>query len=93
MTNEKVKRMLDACYQTKRIRELLPPLPQGVMPSYIQYMDTIQKLEKQGIKVKISNISDAMNLPRPGVTRTVKEMERRAIFISLHPRRMDVSHI
>ena len=67
--------MLDACYQAKRIRELLPPLPQGVMPSYIQYMDTIQKLEKQGIKVKISDISDAMNLPRPGVTRTVKEME------------------
>ena len=33
MTNEKVKRMLDACYQAKRIRELLPPLPQGVMPS------------------------------------------------------------
>ena len=59
----------------KTIRELLPPLPQGVMPSYIQYMDTIQKLEKQGIKVKISDISDAMNLPRPGVTRTVKEME------------------
>ena len=75
MTNEKVKRMLDACYQAKRIRELLPPLPQGVMPSYIQYMDTIQKLEKQGIQVKISDISDAMNLPRPGVTRTVKEME------------------
>ena len=75
MTNEKVKRMLDACYQAKRIRELLPPLPQGVMPSYIQYMDTIQKLEKQGVQVKISDISDAMELPRPGVTRTVKEME------------------
>ena len=72
MTNEKVKRMFDACYQAKRIRELLPPLPQGVMPSYIQYMDTIQKLEKQGVQVKISDISDAMNLPRPGVTRTVK---------------------
>ena len=40
----------DACYQAKRIRELLPPLPQGVMPSYIQYMDTIQKLEKQGVQ-------------------------------------------
>ena len=75
VSTEKVKRMLDACYLAKRIRELLPPLPQGVMPSYIQYMDTIQKLEKQGIKVKISDISDAMNLPRPGVTRTVKEME------------------
>ena len=38
MTTEKIKRMLDACYQAKRIRELLPPLPQGVTPSYIQHM-------------------------------------------------------
>ena len=77
MTNEKVKRMLDACYQAKRIREMLPPLPQGVMPSYIQYLDAIQKLEKKDIHVKVSDISDIMNLPRPGVTRTVKEMEKK----------------
>ena len=75
MTTEKIKRMLDACYQAKRIRELLPPLPQGVTPSYIQYLDNIHALEKQGIQVKISDISDVMNLPRPGVTRTVKERE------------------
>ena len=75
MTTEKIKRMLDACYQAKRIRELLPPLPQGVTPSYIQYLDNIHALEKQGIQIKISDISDVMNLPRPGVTRTVKEME------------------
>ncbi len=36
MTNEKIKRMFDAFYQAKRIRDMLPPLPQGVMPSYIQ---------------------------------------------------------
>lgn len=47
MTNKKIKEMLDACYQAKRIREMLPPLPQGVMPSYIQYLDAIQKLEKK----------------------------------------------
>ena len=35
MTTEKIKRMLDACYQAKRIRELLPALPSGVAPSYI----------------------------------------------------------
>ena len=64
MTTEKIKRMLDACYQAKRIRELLPPLPQGVTPSYIQYLDNIHALEKQGIQVKISDISDVMNLPR-----------------------------
>ena len=77
MTNEKVKRMFDACYQAKRIREMLPPLPQGIMPSYIQYMDLIQSMERQGIPVKISDISEQMNLPRPGVTRTVKEMEKK----------------
>ena len=75
MTNEKIKRMFDACYQAKRIREMLPSLPPGVMPSYIQYLDVIRKLEGHGTGVKVSDISDALNLPRPGVTRTVKEME------------------
>ena len=66
MTNEMIKRMLDACYQAKRIREMLPPLPNGVMPSYIQYLDVIQSLERKGIQVKVSDLSDAMELPRPG---------------------------
>lgn len=52
MTNEKIKRMFDACYQAKRIREMLPPLPPGVMPSYIQYLDVIRKLEGQGHRGK-----------------------------------------
>ena len=75
MTIEKLKAMLDACYQAKRIRELLPPLPKGVASSYIQYLDAIEKLERQGEPVRISDLSDALHLPRPGVTRTVKEME------------------
>ena len=75
MTIELIKRMLDACYQAKRIRDLLPPLPEGVTSSYIQYLDVIQTLNKQGIQAKVSDISDILSLPRPGVTRTVKEME------------------
>ena len=77
MTSEKIKRMLDACYQAKRIRDMLPPLPEGVMPSYIKYLETIQILEKRGVQVKVSDISDALDLPRPGVTRTIKEMEKK----------------
>ena len=69
--------MFDACYQAKRTREMLPPLPEGVRSSFIQYLDTIQSLEGQGVQVKVSDISDAMELPRPGVTRTVKEMEEK----------------
>ena len=63
-----IKALLDACYQAKRIRDLLPALPQGVTPSYIHYLDTIESLEEQGTRVKVSDISDALNLPRPGVT-------------------------
>ena len=75
MKPDKIKRMLDACYLAKRIRELLPELPQGVTPAYIQYMDVIHKLQSKCMQVKISDISDYLGLPRPGVTRTVKEME------------------
>ena len=52
MTSEIIKRMFDACYQAKRTREMLPPLPEGVRSSFIQYLDTIQSLEGQGVQVK-----------------------------------------
>lgn len=77
MNEEKIKRMLDACYLAKRTRELLPKLPEGVTPAYIQYMDVIHKLRQDNEHVKVSDISDVLNLPRPGVTRTVKEMEKK----------------
>lgn len=79
MTNEKIKRMLDACYQAKRIREMLPPLPEGIVSSHIRYMDMIQKLQKQKDHVKVSDLSDVLNIPRPGVTRTIKEMEKKGL--------------
>lgn len=75
MTPDKIKEMLDACYQAKRIRDMLPKLPEGVLPSYIQFLDTIHKLEAKGIEVKVSDISDTLGLPRPGVTKTVKDMQ------------------
>lgn len=75
MNIQTTKKLFDACYQAKRIRDLLPELPKGVTSSYIHYLDTIEILEQQGIRVKVSDISDVLNIPRPGVTRTVKEME------------------
>lgn len=32
MTSEKVKEMLDSCYMAKRILDMLPKLPEGVLP-------------------------------------------------------------
>lgn len=83
MTTELIKRLMDACYEGKRARDLLPPLPAGVLPSYIQYLDAIQRLEQEGIRVKVSDISNKLNLPRPGVTRTLKEMETKGYLKKL----------
>ena len=60
MNVEQIKKMMDACYLAKRVREMLPKLPQGVAPSYIQYLDVIQKLERQKGEVKVSSNSEVL---------------------------------
>ena len=70
-----IKAVLDACYQAQRIRAMLPTLPDGVTPSYNHIFDLIETMEQKGMRVKVSDISDRLGIPRPGVTRTVKEME------------------
>ena len=105
MDIQTIKAMFDACYQAKRIRDLLPALPKGVTPSYIHFLDIIETLERQGTEVKVSDISDALNIPRPGVTRTVKEMESkgylckrgsqrdgRITYITITPAGKELSH-
>ena len=76
MTKDKIKEVMYACYQAKRIRDMLPALPGGVTSSHIHYLDTLSKLEKTEGKVKVSDISENLGLPRPSVTKTVKDMEK-----------------
>ena len=77
MKSEKVKEMLDSCYMAKRILDMLPKLPEGVLPSYVRYLETIIELEEKNQKVKVSDVSEVLNLPRPGVTCTIHAMEEK----------------
>ena len=77
MKSEKVKEMLDSCYMAKRILDMLPKLPEGVLPSYVRYLETIIELEEKNQKVKVSDVSEVLNLPRPGVTSTIHAMEEK----------------
>ncbi len=77
MKSEKVKKMLDSCYMAKRILDMLPKLPEGVLPSYVRYLETIIELEEKNQKVKVSDVSEVLNLPRSGVTRTIHAMEEK----------------
>lgn len=75
MTSDKIKRVMDACYMAKRVRDMLPALPGGVTSSHIHYLDKIQQLQSMKDKVRVSDISDMLGLPRPSVTKTIKDME------------------
>lgn len=68
------KKMMDAFYEAKRIRDQMPALPEGIHPSYINTLDALLELSKKGDFVRVSDVADYQHLPRPGVTRTVKEM-------------------
>lgn len=76
MTRDKVKKVMDACYLAKRVRDLLPTLPNGVTSSHVHYLDTIRKLELKTGSVRVSDISEELGLPKPGVTKTIKDMEK-----------------
>lgn len=75
MTSDKIKKVMDACYMAKRVRDMLPALPGGVTSSHIHYLDKIQQLQSMKDKVRVSDISDMLGLPRPSVTKTIKDME------------------
>ena len=76
MTGDKIKEVMDACYLAKRVRDMLPKLPNGVTSSHIHYLDTIRALECRKNSVRVSDISDELGLPRPSVTKTIKDMEK-----------------
>lgn len=75
MTTENAKRMFDAFYMGKRLFDQQPALPTGVTSSFIHVLDVVVSRTQQGEDVRISDISETLNLTRPGITRTVKQME------------------
>lgn len=79
MDSEHAKKMMDAFYKGKRIREQLPALPDGVVPSYINMVDSIIELSHNGAPVRVSDVAKSRGLPVPGVTRTLNEMEQKGL--------------
>lgn len=76
MDIQTTKEMIDAFHEAKRVWDRLPALPEGIVSSHIITLDAVISLEKEGKDVCVSDISERMGLPRPGVTRTLNQMEK-----------------
>lgn len=75
MTKEKIKQVMDACYQAKRVRDMMPKLPNGVTPTHIHYLDVITRFERSETDVKVSDISDEAGAPQERAYKTIKDMD------------------
>ena len=92
MTIETIKRLLDACYQGKRIRICFRRCRRS-HHSYIQYLMSSSRWNQNGIHVKISDISGALNLLAPGVTRPSRRWGRGEFICKRKPRWTKDDHL
>ena len=74
MQEESVSKLLGACYEAKRIVELMPKLPQGMKPSHIHVIDIINQLQQRNGSVRVSDIGVALHVTNPSITRLVNEL-------------------
>lgn len=74
MKVESASELLGACYEAKRIVELMPKLPKSMKPSHIHVIDTISQLQHANGLVRISDIGSALHVTNPSITRLVNEL-------------------
>ncbi len=94
MKQSSAKKMFDSMYLGKRIWEQQPQLPDGLTAGSIHILDRLDQLSHSQESVCVSDISAAMDLPRPGITKAVRELTE-AGYIEKHADEKDgrVVHI
>lgn len=76
MDLQMVKNFMDACQEAKRITELLPKLPKGMSPRHIHVIDAVWQLKQSGQAIKVSDVSEFLNVTRPSITKLISELEK-----------------
>ena len=81
MTQEKLKQVLDACFDAKRLIEKLPDLPDGMKPRQVHVLDAVNEIQKKQGFCRVSDISSYMNTTLPSITKLVQELEERNLLV------------
>lgn len=75
MNQELLRHLLDACFYGKQITELMPPLPPKMKPRHIHVINAIHVLQEKQEYVRISDVSHALRVTTPSVTKLINELE------------------
>lgn len=75
-----IKDFMDSCHSAKKIVELMPSLPDGIKPRHIHVIDALYELSRTRDFVKVSDISEALNVTRPSITKLVMELEEKDVL-------------
>lgn len=84
MDRYKVKNLIDSFFVAKRITEIMPELPKGLKPRHIHVINSIAEIRKIKDKVCVSDISSALKVTTPSVTKLINELYERNIVKKEH---------
>jgi len=77
MKVESVKLILDACAQATMLESFLPALPVGITPRCVRVIEQIALRSQQDVVVRVSDISEMLDVTRPGITAVLRDLEWR----------------
>jgi len=66
--------VLEALSLGKRALEFMPELPKGMKPSHIRVLNVIYKKNNQNGSVRITDVSNAMQITKPSITKLINEL-------------------
>lgn len=72
MDATQVRQCISAFLKTRHITDMMPPLPEGMVPRQIYVIEAIERLSPH---VRVSDVSDLLGVTRPGMTKVIGELE------------------
>lgn len=66
--------IMDSLLAAKKAYEALPPLPSGIKPIYHRVLNLLYQYEDQGKKIHVSELSSALGMQLPNMTKLINEM-------------------
>ena len=75
METKSVRKLIDICAEAAHLERMLPKLPAGLTPRCIRVVDQVASLARQNETVRVSDISEMLDVTRPGITKVLGDLD------------------